>query len=321
MSRAAPVANIPGVDRQRQLERVARSLGVGTSVFARLAGAQSADARSVLLDVASRRASGRRPADVLRHYERDRTLRPSTLGPAVVRAFESRAMEALPRGFVELSLAPLAPLGASSVLADFSQDRVMTTIADSEVVSDSTNVLALECALRRRAPVSRRASETCLAAAHRVLRPREQSHFALIGLCTAGRDRGSFEMQLRALREHLDWHLRVLSCELPSVDLEVRVTDLSGGVHRATLDQRLLQPLDAAWPGALVRFDDDRQAGRTYYTTACFGVDAVHPGGSRSNLSDGGFVDWTARLLADAKERMLISGLGSERLVELRAEQ
>ena len=230
-------------------------------------------------------------------------------------------MEALPPGFIELSLAPLAPLGASSVLADFSQDRVMTTIADSEVVSDSTNVLALECALRRRALVSRRASETRLAAAHRVLRPREQSHFALIGLCTAGRDRGSFEMQLRALREHLDWHLRVLSCELPSVDLEVRVTDLSGGVHRATLDQRLLQPLDAAWPGALVRFDDDRQAGRTYYTTACFGVDAVHPGGSRSNLSDGGFVDWTAQLLADAKERMLISGLGSERLVELRAEQ
>ena len=34
-------------------------------------------------------------------------------------------------------------------------------------------------------------------------------------------------------------------------------------------------------------------------------------------LSDGGFTDWTARLLADGKERVLIRGLGSERLLGL----
>jgi hypothetical protein len=46
-------------------------------------------------------------------------------------------------------------------------------------------------------------------------------------------------------------------------------------------------------------------------------VNALHADGSRSNVSDGGFTDWTARLLADAKERLLISGLGSERLLSL----
>jgi hypothetical protein len=309
------------VDRQRHLERVARALGVEGGVFARLAELQSADLRAVLLDVAARRAAERRPADVLAQYERDRTLRPSTLAPAVYRAFESRAMEALPPGFIELSLAPHAPLGTSSVLGRLSQDRVLTTITDSEVLSDSTNVLALECALRRRDTISRRATETRLAAAHRLVRPRDQAHFGLIGLCTAGRDRGSFALQLNALREHLDWHLGVISREAPFLDLEVLITDLSGGLHRSALDQRLLQPLHAAWPAARVRFHDDRQAGRAYYTTACFGVHALHPDGSRSNLSDGGFVDWTAQLLADSKERLLISGLGSERLVHLRAAQ
>src|SRR3954453_19258319 len=160
------------VDRQRQMERVARSLGVERGVLARLAALQSGDVRAVLLDVAARRASVRRPADVLGQYERDRTLRPSTPAPGVYRAFESRAMEALPPGFVELSLAPHAPLGTSSVLGGLSQDRVPTTITDTEVLSDSTNVLALECALRRRDAASRRASETRLAAAHRLLRPR-----------------------------------------------------------------------------------------------------------------------------------------------------
>ena len=140
------------VDRQRHLQRVARSLGVDEDVFARL---------------------------------------------AAYRALEARAMEALPPGFTELSLAPHAPLGTSSVLGRLSQDRALTTIADSEVLSDSTNVLALECALRRRNTASRRATQTRLAAAQRLLRPREGAHFGLIGLCTAGRDRGSFAMGAR----------------------------------------------------------------------------------------------------------------------------
>ena len=33
------------------------------------------------------------------------------------------------------------------------------------------------------------------------------------------------------------------------------------------------------------------------------------------NLVDGGFTDWTQRLLGDAKERLLISGVGTERLL------
>ncbi len=306
------------MDQQGQLERVARALGVERGVFASLAEVQSADLRAVLLDVAARRASGRRPADVLQQYDRDRTLRPPPLRPAVLRAFEARAMAALPAGFDELTLGPHAPLGTSSVLAGFSQDRVLTTAADSEIVSDSTNVLALECASRRRAPSSRRTGDTRLAAAHRLLRPREGSHFALIGLCTGGRDRGAFSMQLDALREHLEWHLGIISRELPSLALELRITDLSDGRHRTVLDEQLLGPVDAEWPRLRVGFDDDRQAGRAYYTDVCFGLDAVHSDGSRSNLSDGGLVDWTARLLADAKERLLISGLGSERVLHLR---
>jgi hypothetical protein len=95
------------------------------------------------------------------------------------------------------------------------------------------------------------------------------------------------------------------------------VTDLSGGLRREVLREQVLRPLQAAWPAVSWSFDDDRQAGRNYYTDACFAADAVHPDGSRSNLSDGGFTGWTSRLLADRKERLLISGLGSERLVGL----
>ncbi len=225
-------------------------------------------------------------------------------------------MDLLPEGFVELALAPHAPLGASSVLGGFSQDRIMTTIADTEVVSDSTNVLALECAHRRRTPAARRAqAPTRLAACHRMLRPRDGAHFALLALCTAGRDRGSFALQLDALREQLDWHARVITGHAPHLKLEVLLTDLSGGLRRPVLHDDLLQPMQAAWPSIDWGFDDDRQADRGYYIDACFASKGARSDGSRSNLSDGGLTNWTAHLLADHKERLVISGLGSERLV------
>ena len=37
--------------------------------------------------------------------------------------------------------------------------------------------------------------------------------------------------------------------------------------------------------------------------------------GAEFFLADGGFTDWTRRLLSDRKERLLISGLGSERFI------
>src|SRR3954467_4249544 len=160
------------------LARIARTLETDGELFARLAALQAADLRAALLDVAGRRASSLRPADVLKRYETVPTVLPSALDPAARRPFECLAMDRLPDGFVELQLAPHAPLGTSSVLGGFSQDRILTTIADTEVVSDSTNVLALECAHRRRAVAARREqSPTRLAASHRMLRPREGAHF------------------------------------------------------------------------------------------------------------------------------------------------
>jgi len=301
------------------LDRVLRTLGSGSDVVERLAGLPAGDLRAVLLEVAARRAAARRPADVLRRYEREASFAPAPVDSAAYRRLEAWAFAALPAGFVEIALAPHAPLGTSSVLAELSQDRALSTLADSEVVSDSTNVLALEAARRRRDPaLRRRMGPVRLATSHRLLRPRDGAHFGLFGLCTADRDRGSFEMQLQALHEHIDWHLRLISRHAPSTSLEVLLTDLSAGARRATLEADVLRPMRTAWPAVAWGFDDERRSGRRYHDEACFAIDAVHADGTRANLSDGGLTDWTRRLLADGKERLLISGVGSERLLRLR---
>jgi hypothetical protein len=46
----------------------------------------------------------------------------------------------------------------------------------------------------------------------------------------------------------------------------------------------------------------------------CFKVNA-YDNGEFVEIGDGGFTDWTAKLTSNAKERLLISGYGLDRLV------
>jgi hypothetical protein len=304
-------------NRGAHLARVLRALGAASDLPLRLAALEGADLRALLLEVVSRRAAARTPADILRRYELSPQSHASPVAPAL-RKLEAGALALVPDGFTEVTLPPHAPLGVSSVLGRFSQDRVLSTLADTEVVSDSTNMLALECARRRRRLVGRGVQQQVrLAASHRLLRPREGAHFGLLALVSAGRDRGSFQFELDALAEHIRWHLRVIAEYAPRLALTVRLTDISGGPRRAALEHDLMEQLAPASPAVSWRLDDERQAGRAYYAQACFAIDAHQPGREPLNLVDGGLTDWTARMLSDRKERLLISGLGSERLLQL----
>jgi hypothetical protein len=64
------------------------------------------------------------------------------------------------------------------------------------------------------------------------------------------------------------------------------------------------------------RFDAARTAERGYYREICFRVHAI-VAGQPMELADGGDVDWTQTLLSSAKERLFISGIGSERVCDL----
>jgi hypothetical protein len=49
----------------------------------------------------------------------------------------------------------------------------------------------------------------------------------------------------------------------------------------------------------------------------CFKVFVTTANGDRLEVADGGLVDWTQQLVQSRKERMMISGLGVERLATL----
>jgi len=71
----------------------------------------------------------------------------------------------------------------------------------------------------------------------------------------------------------------------------------------------------AAEPAEVIT-DHDRAAGRGYYRDLCFKVNAVVDG-APGEIGDGGFTDWTARLTGDRKRRLLVAGLGVDRIATL----
>jgi hypothetical protein len=81
------------------------------------------------------------------------------------------------------------------------------------------------------------------------------------------------------------------------------------------LETGVLAPLVTRFPRVSLRLDPARTAGRGYYASTCFDISKVDSG-QQLQLVDGGFTTWTRQLLNNQKERLLIGGLGTERLQE-----
>lgn len=229
---------------------------------------------------------------MLRHYLSDRFVAPAEMPFEVLRAAEDRLLAALPAAFSVVGLAPVVPLGTCSAVATVSHNNVLSTIRGTEVAADPTNALALEAAARRSGP-----GDVRLAAVQRVLRAQRFegagrfAHFTLFAAVSAGRDRGSLAFE----REHFAEHVTLLRAACGDVEVRVSVLDPRFEVVRGELPA-----------------DPSRTSG--YYQGLCF---KVYLDGQE--IGDGGFVDWTQRLLSDRKERLLITGIGVDRFAAVSA--
>ncbi|MGW3784408.1 hypothetical protein ACWD5Z_07465 [Micromonospora chokoriensis] len=289
--------------------RVWAAMPAGTRTA--LAGLSGADLRSLLLGVARDRAATVRPSEVVRRWREDRFVRPAGADPRVLARMEARMWQLLPADVCGVELSPVVPVGTCSAVAPVSQNRIVTTMRASEVLSDPTNALAVEAAVRRR-----RQTEVHLAAAHRVLRAQDfggvaSAHFRLFVLVSSARDTGSGVTQARLLNRHLTYWQTVLTELAPTVAPRLHVTTFDDDVIR----ERLADTVRPALDGGVVPLVDEpeRRRGRGYYTGCALRITVLD---GSLEIGDGGLTDWTARLSGDAKEHCLVSCLATERLVD-----
>jgi hypothetical protein len=264
----------------------------------------------------------------LDQYSKNRFVRPARGDLDRLLSFDQRALGLLPPDYQPIELSPVAPLGSHSIPAAVDQNKVVATSRNTEVVADPCNVMALESAVRRRGLLRKdpkSADRVKLCSSHRVLRaqhfdaPDAFAHFRLLALTTAGRDTGSHEFEFETLHEQLDYYLRLLTtiAETRNDDVRLRilVTDLTDGKLTPFIQECVIDRTLADHSGAEIRFDPVRQSGRGYYKTLCFKIHCVGGGREPQEIGDGGFTDWTQKLLSDRKERFLIGCLAGERVV------
>jgi hypothetical protein len=312
------------------IARIVRESGIANLL--EVLGQQLAptDLQSLLIAVFRQRAGQQTPRRVLEQYERNPFVRPS---PAPVRALldlDRIALDLATPLYAALDLAPLAPLGTCSALAPLDQNRVVTTIRNTEVVSDATNVLALECAVRRQAqrqakPPSPGPVRLC--ASHRLTRAQQYSgphlyaHFRMFNLCTAGRSSAPGAFEGATTVEQVAFYLRFLQAAADQgyrlAGLRVAFIPLADDAARQQLEQAVIEPLAAQFPAAQLALDPNPTTVAGYYEWVRFQIYARDPQGDEHMIGDGGFTDWTRQLLSDTRERLLTSGIATERVATL----
>lgn len=271
--------------------------------------------QSVMMEIAARLAHRNDAGQLLEKYAQNRFVQAGRVPPQKLLELEARAFALLPAGFEALTLSPLAPLGCVSAFGQVNQDKVVSACRGTEVIADATNVLALECALRRKKAGPEETVHLC--ASHRNTRaqqytnPNARAHFLMFSLCSAGRVDGAEHFVPDTLRLHIRYHEALLRAVFGEKEpLLLRFT--TGDAPQAL---RLAEEIGAGWAARpAVRVEYQAQDGNSgYYDGFRFQL-ALLRGDSPAFLADGGLNDWTAQLLRNRKERLITSGMPLEGL-------
>jgi hypothetical protein len=265
----------------------------------------------VLLELAAAQAGRRGPADLARQFARDPFVQPGAFDQRALHRLDGFALDAA-AAFEAVQLSPVAPLGACSAVAPTSQDRTLSANRGTEVVSDPTNMLALECARRLAlAP----GADVRLCTSHQVLRAQSvppgrgfAQHFRMFALAEAGPALPDDRFEAAAIARHLGVFDAVfdaaaaLGAALPERRARVLVTP-----PRAVAAGRVAAAIRAALPRVAVTAEPFETR---YYDGLRVLLGARAADGEALSIADVGAFDWVARLASNARLRLVASGCG-----------
>ena len=164
------------------------------------------------------RAAQLTPSDVLRQYESNQYTQPSELNQRSIIEFEHMVSETLPPSIDLVELSPVTAFGSNSVLSDISQNNIMVTSRNTEVVADAVTALTLEAARRKRIQrkdVDSRAMS--LGSFHRELRTQQHvqpgflPHFHALSLVTSKFDKSPVDFVSSELSNHTQSYINIIS--------------------------------------------------------------------------------------------------------------
>lgn len=266
---------------------------------------------SLMLEIFRRRAESVAPTSLLKSFEDNRFVSPSGADAIETKKYELEWLEyAREKSFQPLILSPLTPLGSCAAFGAVSQNKIISALRGTEVVSDATNVLLLHMA-----SVFKNSDDKLLqlnySTIHRMVRAQQFSnpefspHFSIFCLVSGGYDGGSFLFELEQLNKHIKLYLEMIRKYLPDKKLHLKFflkTDDPGF-------NSLLGLSSNAWSG--MEYAIVPQQGNQYYRLVQFKI-YIDTGNQPIDIADGGFVDWLQTTTGNRKLRAMISAAGIE---------
>ena len=284
--------------------------GIGDDAHEALArGLTQSELWSYLMGVMEQRALARTPSDLMAQWSRDGFTRPAYVDQRSLHELDTHLLTAAAR-FDAVELSPLAPLGVCSVVGLASQNKVVSALRGTEIVSDPTNVFALECARRLKQDPSQ---VIRLATTHRCVRAQEvpkqpgfAQHFRIFCLATAARETANQAMLVDSLVEHVHTFLGALvRLEQHGYAVGTRRVRILATQERSPLGDRIA----AAITGMPV---ERALLEHRYYGGLRFMIFVRTPSGDDIPLIDGGAFDWVAKLGSNSRFVFVASGMGSQ---------
>lgn len=304
------------------IEKKAGVPDLTTLLAERLSGSEL---NSLLMEVYKKKVAHTTPEILLQQYQANRFVQPAETDMIGLLRLELKTLEFLrDHSFQPIELSPAAQLGSCSIVGTVSQDKIISATRHTEIMADATNSLALYIAAMKKsasaagvkgaeAPAAKDGIWR-LSTTHRHLRTQELKvkgftpHFKIGCLVTSGRDSGNYEFESTQLPEHI----RTLDSLLREVfgiqRLRIKLQRREGYADPDRLLQTVADQLKKKHP-ALGMTIEDSAPGNNYYKGIQFKV-IIEANNHEFEIADGGFVDWTQKLLGNPKERLLISGFG-----------
>jgi len=172
------------------------------------------DIQPILIKVMRERVLKSKSTDLLREYESRMDLYGvSKTNSCLLHTLIEHFNRVVQNKYEVVELSPISPMGLNSLLTEISQDITLSSIRQSEVVSDPTTPLALHCAHLRKKMIPNKekiGDPVHLATSTKVLRLQkfDQSkgylqHFKLLGLCSGGRNGKDYFFGIKYLTDHI----------------------------------------------------------------------------------------------------------------------
>lgn len=295
------------------------NLKAGTDLVSILSESISgSELNSLLIEVFARRTSQIPASELLQLYKLNPFVKPAETDVLRLRQTELEFLTLLAQnGFGPLDLSPVSQLGTCSVLATVNQKKIISATRGTEVLADATNAMAMHIAHLRKTQADLK-SVLKFCTTHRHIRtPKVQikgftPHFKIVCMVTSGRDNGNFEFEKKAVEDHFR-SLRAILKQVLNIEIKYfKLVSRPGYAHSDRLISEIAEHVSDIVP---VTVDHD-EAVNNYYTGIQFKA-VIEISGKEIEIADGGFVNWTQKLLQNKKERFFISGLGLEYLGNL----